>query len=38
MITMDQSLLALFKAGKITAEAALSFADNPDQLRRRMGV
>ena len=38
MITMDQSLLALFKAGKITAETALSYADNPDQLRRRMGV
>lgn len=38
MIAMDQSLLALYKAGKITAETALSYADNPDQLRRRMGV
>ena len=37
MITMDQSLLALYKAGKITAETALSFSDNADQLRRRMG-
>ena len=37
MISMDQSLLALYKAGKITAETALSFSDNADQLRRRMG-
>ena len=38
MITMDQSLLSLYKSGKITAETALSYADNADQLRRRMGV
>ena len=37
MISMDQSLLALHKAGRITAETALSYADNPEQLRRRMG-
>ena len=37
MITMDQSILALCKAGAITPETALSYADNPDQLRRRLG-
>ncbi|MCM1440743.1 MAG: PilT/PilU family type 4a pilus ATPase, partial [Roseburia sp.] len=37
MITMDQSLLGLYKAGRITADTALSVADNPEQLRRRMG-
>jgi len=37
MISMDQSLLALYKSGQIAAETALSFSDNPDQLKRRMG-
>ncbi len=37
MITMDQSILALYKAGRITAETAVSFADNPEQVRRRIG-
>ena len=37
MITMDQSLLALYKGREISAETALSYADNPDQLKRRMG-
>lgn len=37
MLTMDQSILSLYKAGRITAETALNFADNPEQLRRRMG-
>ena len=37
MISMDQSILDLYKAGYITQETALSYADNPDQLRRRMG-
>lgn len=37
MITMDQSLLALYKGGEIAAETALAYADNPDQLKRRMG-
>lgn len=36
MITMDQSLLNLYRAGKITAETALSCSDNAEQLRRRM--
>ena len=38
MVSMDQSLLALYKGGEITAETALSCADNADQLKRRMGV
>ena len=37
MISMDQSILELYNAGYITRETALSYADNPDQLRRRMG-
>ena len=37
MVTMDQSLLTLHKTRQITAETVLSYADNPDQLRRRMG-
>ncbi len=37
MVTMDQSILALCKAGAITSETALSYADNPEQLRRRLG-
>lgn len=37
MISMDQSILDLYHAGYITQETALSYADNPDQLRRRMG-
>ena len=37
MVTMDQSIFALCKAGAITPETALSYADNPEQLRRRLG-
>ena len=37
MISMDQSILALYKAGKITMETALEYSDNPEQLRRRLG-
>ena len=37
MISMDQSIVALFKGGKITVETALEYSDNPDQLRRRIG-
>lgn len=37
MVSMDQSILALFREGKITMETALSYADNPEQLRRRLG-
>jgi len=37
MRSMDQSLLELFQAGRITRETALEYADNPDALLRRMG-
>lgn len=37
MISMDQSILTLYKAGDITMETALEYSDNPDQLRRRLG-
>ena len=37
MVSMDQSILALYKAGKITVETALEYSDNPEQLRRRLG-
>jgi twitching motility protein PilT len=36
MISMDQSILALYQQGEITLETALDFADNPEQLRRRL--
>lgn len=36
MISMDQSILALYRAGTITKETALDHADHPDQLRRQM--
>ncbi len=37
MVTMDQSILALYKAGRISEQVALDFASNPDQLRRWIG-
>ncbi len=37
MISMDQSILQLWRDGHITRDTALSHADNPDQLARRMG-
>ena len=37
MITMDQSILALYREGQITRETALQYADNPDQIARAMG-
>ena len=36
MISMDQSILNLYHSGRITAETAVLYADNPDQLRRKM--
>ena len=35
MVTMDQSILALLKAGRITRETALSHASNPDWMEKR---
>ena len=37
MISMDQSILNLYRAGTITVETALEHADNPEQMRRSMG-
>lgn len=37
MVSMDQSILALCKAGKISVETALEYSDNPEQLKRRLG-
>ena len=34
MISMDQAIAALYKAGRITRETALYFADRPEQLGR----
>lgn len=36
MISMDQSVLGLYREGKISKETALDFAEHPEQLLRRM--
>ena len=36
MISMDQSLMKLYREGKITRETALERADNPEQMGRRL--
>lgn len=36
MVSMDTSLLNLYKSRQITGETALSFATNPDMLRKRL--
>ncbi len=36
MISMDQSILALYRSGKISLDTALHYADNPDQLKRKL--
>ena len=36
MLSMDGSILKLYRSGRITRETALTFADNPEQLLRRM--
>ncbi len=36
MISMDQSILNLYQQGRITGETALAYADNPEQMQRRM--
>lgn len=36
MVSMDQSILALYKDGKITRETALDYAEHPDLLVRRL--
>lgn len=34
MMTMDQSILSLYRAGRITRQTALDHADNPEQMQR----
>ena len=36
MLSMDRSILRLYRDGRITQETALAFAENPEQLRRMM--
>jgi len=36
MMTMDQSILERYRAGQITKQTALDYADNPEQLQRRL--
>lgn len=36
MISMDMSLLALYKEGKITAETAEAYATNPEMLKKKL--
>lgn len=36
IISMDSSLLTLYKEGQITAETALAYATNPELLKRKM--
>ena len=36
MVSMDQSILALYRKGEITAETALLYADHPEQLKRQL--
>lgn len=36
MVSMDQSILALYRSGEITRETALDHAANPEQLQRQM--
>ena len=36
MLTMDQSILELYRKGLITKETALNYADHPDQLSRHL--
>ena len=36
MISMDQSILSLYRAGKITRDTALHHADSPEQLKRNL--
>ena len=37
MISMDQSILKLYREGRITRQTALAYADNPEQMLRRLG-
>lgn len=36
MLSMDRSIFQLYQQGRITRETALTYADNPEQMRRRI--
>ena len=36
MISMDQSIVALYRAGHITKETALEYSEHPEQLKRQL--
>ena len=36
MITMDQAILELYRAGEITKETALDYADAPELIKRQL--
>ena len=36
MVSMDQSILSLYKDGKITRETSLNYSEHPDMLARRL--
>ena len=36
MVSMDDAILKLYRAGRITAETALHYCDNPEAFRRKM--
>jgi Tfp pilus assembly pilus retraction ATPase PilT len=38
MVTMNQSLKKLLDVGVISAESALSYTNNPEELQRMMGL
>lgn len=38
MVTMDQSILELYRQGCITLDTALGYASSPEQLRRRLSM
>lgn len=37
MLSMDQSIFALYQSGRISRQTALEYTDNPEQMTRRMG-
>lgn len=37
MISMDQAIIQLYKAGKINKETAINYSDNPEQVKRQIG-
>lgn len=38
MVTMDQSILSLFKQGRITADTALQYCTNLEEMKKRVGA